>query len=218
MAKGKTFVSANLAYIYAISGKKTLVLGADLRKPALSKVISQKNSRGLSSYLAGLCEYEDLGEQVITENLYVIHSGHVPPNPSELLVNTRMPVLMERIMKDYDVVIIDSPPIGIVSDSIELAKYSQINIIIVRQGTTKKGSLDVINTMYLEGKLPNPAVAFNDIDFSRTIYGHKYGYSGKQGYVGYGYGYGHGYGYYDDEKPKKRGFYSKFKDRFKSKA
>ncbi len=211
--EGKTFVSANLAYIYAISGKKTLVLGADLRKPALSKVIRQKNSRGLSSYLAGLCEYEELGEQVITENLWVIHSGHVPPNPSELLVNSKMPVLMERIMKDYEVVIIDSPPVGIVSDALELTKYSQINIIIVRQGTTKKASLDVINRMHLDGKLPNPAVAFNDIDFSRTIYGHKYGYGSQ-----YGYGYAYGYGYYDDEHPKKSGWYHKLKKRFKSRA
>jgi len=213
--EGKTFVSANLAYIYAISGKKTLVLGADLRKPALSKVIRQKNSRGLSSYLAGLCEYEELGEQVVTENLYVIHSGHVPPNPSELLIGPRMAVFMERIMKDYEVVIIDSPPIGIVSDSIELTKYAQINIIIVRQGTTKKGSLDVINNMHLEGKLQNPAVAFNDVDFSRTIYGHKYGYSGK---YGYGYGQGQGYGYYDDEPKKKSRLLEKLTKPFKSRA
>ena len=120
-------------------------------------------------------------------------------------------------MKDYDVVIIDSPPIGIVSDAIELTKYAQINIIIVRQGTTKKASLDVINKMYLEGKLLNPAVAFNDIDFSRTIYGHKYGYGGRYGY-GYGYGYGQGYGYYDDEPKKKVGFLHKLTKRFKSNA
>ena len=183
--EGKTFCSANLAYIYAISGKKTLVLGADLRKPALSKVLNQKNSRGLSSYLAGLCEYEDLGEDIATENLKVIHSGHVPPNPSELLVSSRMQTLIKKIKEDYEVIIIDSPPIGIVSDALELSKYADINMIIIRQGSTKKSSVDVINAMYQESKIKNSATVLNDVDFSRTIYGHKYGYGNK-----YGYGYG----------------------------
>lgn len=198
--EGKTFCSANLAYIYAISGKKTLVVGADLRKPALSKIIKQKNSRGLSSYLAGLCEYEELSEPAITENLSIIHSGHVPPNPSELLVSVRIKTFIDRIKEDYEVIIIDSPPIGIVSDALLLTKYSDINIILVRQGTTRKGSLDIINKMFLDGKLINPAIAFNDIDFSRTIYGHKYGYGNR---YGYGYGDGYGHGYYDDEPRRK---------------
>jgi capsular exopolysaccharide synthesis family protein len=215
--EGKTFCSANLAYIYAISGKKTLVLGADLRKPALSKVFRQKNSRGLSSYLAGMCEYDALGENVITENLFVIHSGHVPPNPSELLVGERMALFVEKIKKDYEVIIIDSPPIGIVSDSLELTQYADINTIIVRQGTTKKSSVDVIHSMYKEGKIRNTAVIFNDIDFSRTIYGHKYGYGKRYGY-GYGYGYGDGYGYYDDEPVKKRTLLARIFRRKKSKS
>ena len=206
--EGKTFCSANLAYIYAISGKKTLVLGADLRKPALTKVLKQKNSRGLSSYLAGLCEYDELGENIITDNLYVIHSGHVPPNPSELLVNERMAFFMEKIKQDYEVIIIDSPPVGIVSDALELTKYADINAIVVRQATSKKNSIDVINSMYLEGKITNAATIFNDIDFSRTIYGHKYGYGGRHGY-GYGYGHGYGYGYYDDEPRTKRNLFSR---------
>ncbi len=209
--EGKTFCSSNLAYIYAISGKKTLVLGADLRKPALTKVFKQKNSRGLSSYLAGLCEYEDLGENVVTENLTVIHSGHVPPNPSELLVNERMTEFVKRIKKDYEMIIIDSPPIGIVSDALELSKYADINAVIVRQGTTKKSSIDVIDTMYREGKLINPATVFNDIDFSRTIYGHKYGYGNR-----YGYGYGYGYGYYEDEPKRKIGIRERLFGRKKS--
>lgn len=210
--EGKTFCSANLAYIYAISGKKTLVLGADLRKPALSKLLKQKNSRGLSSYLAGLCEYEDLGEEIMTENLMVIHSGHVPPNPSELLVGKRMPAFIERIKADYDIIIIDSAPVGIVSDALELAKYSDINVIIVRQGTTKKTSIEVINNMYLDDKLKNATTVLNDIDFTRTIYGHKYGYGNK---YGYGYGYGHGYGYYDDEPQQKRSRFARFFNRKK---
>lgn len=210
--EGKTFCSANLAYIYAISGKKTLVLGADLRKPALTKVLKQKNSRGLSSFLAGLCEYDELGENIITDNLYVIHSGHVPPNPSELLVNERMALFMEKIKQDYEVIIIDSPPVGIVSDALELTKYADISVIVVRQATTKKNSIDVINNMYLEGKITNAATIFNDINFSRTIYGHKYGY----GRHGYGYGYGHGYGYYDDEPQTKRNFFARIFVRKKS--
>ncbi len=208
--EGKTFCSANLAYIYAISGKKTLVLGADLRKPALSKVFKKKNSKGLSSFLADMCEYEDLGESVEVDNLTVIHSGHVPPNPSELIVGERMGFFIEKIKQDFEVIIIDSPPIGIVSDAFELSRYADVNVIMVRQGTTRKNSLDVINGMYVEGKIQNAAVVFNDIDFSRTIYGHKYGYGNQ-------YGYGYGYGYYDDELLPRRSLLKRFFSGKKSK-
>lgn len=207
--EGKTFCSTNLAYIHAISGKKTLVLGADLRKPALSKVFKQKNSRGLSSYLAGLCEYEELGENIATENLFVIHSGHVPPNPSELLVSGKMAHFIQKIKSDYEVIIIDCPPIGIVSDALALSKYADINVIIIRQGITKKNSIEAINAMYQEGKMKNTAIIFNDIDFSRTIYGQKYGYDGR-------YGYGYSYGYFDDEPENERAFFSKLFKRKKS--
>ena len=108
-----------------------------------------------------------------------------------------MQTLIKKIKEDYEVIIIDSPPIGIVSDALELSKYADINMIIIRQGSTKKSSVDVINTMYQESKIKNSATVLNDVDFSRTIYGHKYGYGNKYGY-GYGYGYAYGYGYYDD--------------------
>jgi capsular exopolysaccharide synthesis family protein len=193
--EGKTFCSANLAYVYAIAGKKTLILGADMRKPALAALFKQKKSRGLSSYLAGMCEYEELGENVVNDNLFIIHSGHAPPNPSELLVSGKMPLLMQKIKDEYDIIIIDCPPIGIVSDALELVKYADINAIVVRQGVTKKHNLDIVNAMHEEGKLKNSVSIFNDVDFSRMMYGYQYAYNGQ-----------FGYGYYDDEPDEKRNF------------
>ncbi len=196
--EGKTFCSVNLAYIYAISGKKTVVVGADLRKPALSKVFKNTSKDGLSTYLAGISSYSDIVQTVMDGQFYIIHSGEIPPNPSELIVTENMAGLMKRLRKDFEIIIIDSPPIGIVSDAVELTKYVDVNLIIVRQGKTRKVALESINQMYKEQKLQNPAVVFNDIDFKKLSYGYRsYGY----GY-GYTYGAGHGHGYYDSDEPK----------------
>ena len=186
------------------------MIGADLRKPALSKIFKKDGNEGLSTFLAGITPYEGLCQNILHDNLFIIHSGEIPPNPSELIVSERMADLMGRLQKDFEIILVDSPPIGLVSDAVELTKFADVNLIIVRQNRTRKAALESVDQMYLDKKLPNPSVIFNDIDFKKLNYGYKYGY----GY-GYGYSYGadSGHGYYDDEpegKPGLKGIFRRF--------
>jgi capsular exopolysaccharide synthesis family protein len=194
--EGKTFCSLNLAYTLALSQKKTIVIGADLRKPELGNYIQLHSEKGLSGYLAG---YATLEEVIVkNEENYpdIIDAGKVPPNPAELLSGKRMTQMMGYLKEKYEYILIDTPPIGLVSDAMELFKYSDYNIMIVRQGVTHKDALGMVNELYMDGKLKNFSVLFNDIELFRnrkSIYG---------GYI-YGLGYGgYGYGYYDGENGK----------------
>ena len=194
--EGKTFCSLNLAYTLAQSQKSTIVIGADMRKPKLANYLNVYSEQGLSGYLAGYATLEELILKTDTNQPDFIDAGKVPPNPSELLAGVRMRELMTFLKDKYDYIIIDTPPIGLVSDAMELFKYSDYNILIVRQRVTHKAALDMVNELYLEGKLQHFSVVFNDIELIRrrkSIYG---------GYV-YGMGYGgYGYGYYEEDKGK----------------
>jgi len=194
-SEGKTFCSINLAWIYALSGKKTLLLGADMRKPTMTKYLDlPKEQPGLSNYLAGFNEYEDVICETDNEYLQVLVGGNVPPNPSELLNSPKMVDLLKKISKTYEVIVIDTPPIGVVADAMELLKYTDFNLLIVRQGKTIKSSLDHVSEMYALGKISQFGIIFNDINFKR----YSYAYGRK-----YGYGYGYSYGYYDSRKKRK---------------
>ncbi len=196
--EGKTFTSLNLSYVYALSGKKVILMGADMRKPSLKEVFKKIPEFGLSTYLAGLCEYKDICSETLMEGLNVIHGGKVPPNPAELILSPRMSELIEKLKSDFDYIFIDSPPIGLVSDAMELSKMADINLIIVRQGTTRRVPYEQINQMYLDGKLKNASVVFNDFDMNKL----PYGYGNKYAY-GYGYGYPYENEYFDEEKSEK---------------
>lgn len=198
--EGKTFCSTNLAYTYAKSGKKTLLVGADMRRPALAKNFGLERSRGLSNFLSGQDDMEEIFYETESERLHVIPGGHVPPNPAELLTGKRIRELMDHISRTYDIIIFDTPPIGLVSDTVELVKYSFVPLLIVRQDKTYKKSLDVITEMHRDGKFKNLGIIMNDVHYSRYDYGAYYGRN-------YGYGSGHGYGYYDDEQ--KKGFWKR---------
>ncbi len=192
--EGKTFCSINLAYAFALTGKKTVLLGADMRKPTLSKNFDMRDYKGLSNYLAGFVSIEKVIYPIEDQMLFIIPGGDVPPNPAELITSDKMGGMMEYLRKNFEVVIIDTPPIGLVSDSIELLKYTDINLLVVRQGRTLKDSLAAITDMYTSGKISNMGILFNDVDFSKMNYGYTSGY-------GYGYGNG-GYGYYDEDEDK----------------
>ena len=196
--EGKTFTSLNLSYVFALTGKKVVLIGADMRKPSLSKVFKKIPECGLSTYLAGLCEYKDISSQTLVEGLNVIHGGKVPPNPAELILSPRMPELIDKLKKDFDYIFIDSPPIGLVSDAMELSKLSEVILIIVRQGNTRRAAFELINQMYLDGKLKNASVVFNDFDMSKLPYGYGYKYA-----YGYSYGYPYENEYFDEEKPQR---------------
>lgn len=195
--EGKTFCSINLAYTYANMGKRTLLIGGDMRRPALAKNFDLERAHGLSNYLSGQDALEGIIYSTNHSGLDVIPGGHVPPNPAELLSTKRMTELMEFVKAQYSVIVIDTPPLGIVSDTMELIKHSFTPILIVRQNVTYKKSLDAVTEMHHAGRFKNLGIIMNDVNFSRYDYGAYYGRD-------YGYGSGDGYGYYDEDKKKKK--------------
>ncbi len=190
--EGKTFCSANLAFTYALSQKKVLLIGADMRKPTLSKSFGLIDQTGLSDYLAGLNTLEEAVHKSDHEFLDLIPGGSIPPNPAELLMSKRMVELDKWARKNYEYIIIDSPPVSLVADAFELMKYSNINLLIVRQGVTDKESFKFINDRQQKGQLHHLSILFNDVEFRKVDYGYK------------AYGpYSYGYGYYSEEHTRK---------------
>jgi capsular exopolysaccharide synthesis family protein len=193
--EGKTFCSLNLAYTLALSQKKTIIIGADLRKPELATYLNLTADQGLSTYLAGYATIEQVIIKGEANEPDLIDAGKVPPNPSELLTSDRMSELIAFLKQRYDYIIIDTSPIGLVSDAFELFKFSDYNILIVRQGITPKGALKMVNELYLEGKLKNFTVLFNDVQLIQKRGSYYGNYLYGMGYSGYGFGY-----YEEDEK------------------
>ncbi|RDV10394.1 hypothetical protein DXT99_26375 [Pontibacter diazotrophicus] len=188
--EGKTFSAKNLAYILAISGERTLLINADMRKPNSNVDFGVTSSVGLSNFLAGHAGFDEIIYPTLQSQLYILPSGDIPPNPSELLLNKRMEDLIAELKIQYDYIIVDTPPVGILSDGFELMQLADANIFMVRQGYTQKVFLNNIQQQYASGKIRNTAILFNDVDYAKLTYG---------------YGYGYGYGYYaeDQEQAKK---------------
>jgi tyrosine-protein kinase Etk/Wzc len=200
--EGKTFVSLNLSAIIAMAGKKTLLVGIDLRKPRLNKILKQGDEKGLSQYLIGEGTFEEMIRPTSVENLYFIPSGPIPPNPSELLDSDEMKLFIEKAKNEFDFVILDTPPVGIVSDALLIGNYSDMNIFVIRQKFSFKSTLELIQNIYNKKELKNLTIAVNDIRISGYYgYGLRYGYGFYEGY-GYRYGYSQygGYGYGDYHK------------------
>ncbi len=208
-AEGKSFCAINLAAILASGGKKVVMIGCDLRKPQQPANFKLPSSTGLSNYLIGSATSEEIIQHSPDLGLDLILSGPKPPNPSEILLNKRMGDLIELLKAKYDYVIIDSPPIGLISDGLELSRFADVNIYIVRQNFTRKLHLDFINKIYMDGKMKNLCILFNGVQLGSTIYGYGYGY-------GYSYGYGYGYGYYEEDK-KPKNFFQRLIYKFKFK-
>ena len=188
--EGKSFVGTNLGMALAISGRKTIILELDLRKPKVVKYLNLTSKVGLSNYLIGKASYEELLlNSGSNPNLFVMGSGPIPPNPSELLMKVEMDDLIERLRTEFDEIIIDAPPVGLVTDSQILARLADITLYIVRQGITYKRQVSQFDILYRQGKFPKMHLILNGI-----LLGGQYGY-----------GYGYGYGYYaDDVKKGKR--------------
>lgn len=192
--EGKTFVGLNLGLSVAFSGKKTVIIGADLRKPKLSLYLTgNKATEGLSNYLVGQKELDDLVQPSgVDENFYFIGCGPLPPNPAELLMQDRMKELMTFLRTNYDFIIVDISPVGLVTDALLLKDEIDASIFVTRFKKTKKGALYIIDDIYRNKKLPNPSIILNGVKRSKA-----YGYGDGR------YGYGYGYGYYEEEKPEK---------------
>lgn len=189
-SEGKTFIAINLAAITAMLGKKVLLIGLDLRKPRINKVFEFENSPGISTYLSGNCNYEEIIKKTQINNLFYAPSGPIPPNPAELIETEQMKKFMERAKNEYDYIIIDTPPLAIVTDALLLSKYADINLFIVRQRYTSLNTLELIEQLKIQDELKNMAIIINDI--SLTGY---YGYGLRYGYM-HGYGFSYGTSYY----------------------
>ena len=188
---GKTFNSINVASIYALYGKKTVLLGFDMRKPKLFKEFGLNNNIGLSSFLSNREPFDSIIQNTdAIPSLDVITSGPIPPNPAELIASEKCNELFALLKERYDYIIIDTPPVGLVTDAFLLMKYSDVNLFIVRQGVTNKNIFGSI-IKDLESRNLNISIVINGIQTNKG----GYGYGKKYGY-GYGYAYGYGYGRY----------------------
>ena len=160
--EGKTFCSMNIASIFALSGKKTVLIGADLRKPKLELEFKSENKSGLSNYLINKSSLKEITNKTEVENLDIIFSGPTPPNPAELLDSTKMQELIKKLNIEYDYVIIDTPPIGLVTDGVILMKNADINLYVVRHNYTKYQALSVVNGLYNNKQVENLQIIIND--------------------------------------------------------
>lgn len=182
--EGKTFVSINLAGIIAFSGKKVIVIDLDMRKPRIHTALGIENNRGMSTLLIGKFKLEDVVQQTETDNLDVITAGPIPPNPSELVISKTMDNLLEELKTLYDTIIIDNPPVGLVTDGIAMMQKADYPIYVMRTNYSKREFIHFIDRLYFENHLNKLSIILNGVDFNK----HRYGY----GYYGYGHSYGQG--------------------------
>jgi capsular exopolysaccharide synthesis family protein len=189
--EGKTFLSVNLASIFAHSGKKVLLIGMDIRKPKLNEYIGITKTKGLTDYLSSKNEpiSDFISKYKGYKNLDVLLAGSIPPNPTELLMNTKVDELFAQFKKDYDFIVVDTAPVSLVSDTLIVAKYADTFVYVVRANHMDKRMLSIPDTLHKENKLPNMAFILNYTEITK-------GY----GYGGYGYG-GYGYGIIHEKKP-----------------
>ncbi len=202
--EGKTFCSINIATIFALSEKKTVIIGLDLRKPRLADEFNLTNQVGVVNYLIKQKSLSEITNSTQIPNLDVILSGPIPPNPSELIISEAMKELMEELKLKYDYIILDTPPVGLVSDALELVQYADVTLYIVRQNYTKKDMITLLNTRIKRGELNNTSIVLN-------------GYENK---AKYGSAYGYGYGVYSNgyhEEEVKPGFIKSVFNKFNKK-
>jgi len=207
--EGKSFISTNLGAAMALSGKRTVILEFDLRKPKILAGFGLQKGQGLTNYMVGGAYLEQLPQSVkVIDNLYVISCGPVPPNPSELLLSPRIATLFNWLREQFDAIVVDTAPVGLVSDAVILSQYADATMYVIRQRYTFKRQLNFIDELYEQKKLPNMGLVVNDVVNQGSA--SYYGYGG--GSYGYGYGFGNsnGNGYYEEDK---HGFWEIWKKR-----
>ena len=206
--EGKTFLAANLAVSFALLGKKVILCGLDIRKPALGKLfnLSDRKIGATALLVKNSVTVEDVRSQVcasgVNDNLDLLLAGPTPPNPTELLARQNLEDTIEILKQQYDYIILDTAPVGLVSDTLQIAKFTNVSCYVCRADYTPKANIGVVNGLTKENKLPNTCIILNGVDMSKKKYGYYYGYGkygkyGRYGYSRYGYGkYGYGkYGY-----------------------
>jgi capsular exopolysaccharide synthesis family protein len=202
--EGKTFVSVNLATIISMMNKKVLIVGLDMRKPRVHDILKAGNGHGMSQYLSGGATFEEVTVPTEIDNLWFAPSGPVPPNPAELIGSPKMVEFIAQARNQFDTVIIDTPPVGIVTDALLLSQMANVTLFVVRQRYTTRGSVQLLDEIYRKGEMSNVAVLVNDISASGYYgYGLRYGYS-----LGYGNRYYDPGNYYTKGGGKSSGYYT----------
>ena len=203
--EGKSFISGNLAISLSLLGKKVVIVGLDIRKPGLNKVFNiSKREQGITQYLANpeknLMDLVQLSD--VSKNLYILPGGTVPPNPTELLARDGLDKAIETLKKNFDYVILDTAPVGMVTDTLLIGRVADLSVYVCRADYTHKNEYTLINELAVNNKLPSLCTVINGLDLKRRKYGYYYGY-GKYGkYYGYGKRYGYGYGYGEQSHTK----------------
>lgn len=195
--EGKTFVALNLAGIFALSGKKVLVLDLDLRKPKVHHGFGVQNTEGMSAIFAGKVNWKECVHQSEIDGLSYITAGAIPPNPSELIIRGNLDELLLEFKQEFDLILIDNPPVGIVSDGVIIMNKADCPIYVFRSNYSKRVFADRVGELIKSNMVAKLFVVLNGVDIKRK---------------GYGYGYGYGYGdYYENAENPKRGFFARFK-------
>ncbi len=208
--EGKTFIASNLAVSLALLGKKVIIVGLDIRKPGLNKVFHiSHRQRGITQYLSAPQDTtldELIQPSGIHPNLDLLPGGVVPPNPTELVARPALDDVIRQLRGRYDYVVLDTAPIGMVTDTQLIARTADISLYVCRADYTHKNDYRLINELQQQKRLPGLCTVINGLDMTQKKYGYYYGY-GKYGrYYGYGkkYGYGYGYGVETEQHSKKK--------------
>ncbi len=200
--EGKSFMASNLAISLAMLGKKTALLGLDLRKPKVHNLFSVDNSRGISTYLIGRDKWDDLVSATNIPNLYVLPAGPIPPNPAELLASSKLDELFAELKKNFDYIVIDSAPVAVVTDAVLISRLCDTTLFVLRHRYTSRNVLSLVEDLSKNKTIANMALLLNDFKKPKGYgYGYNYGYGYSYGYnYGYDSSYGYGEGYYTDEE------------------
>lgn len=200
--EGKTFIASNLAMSLALLGKKVVLVGLDIRKPGLNKVFSLPHKiTGITQYLSAPQETDLMSLLLpsgMNPNLQILAGGIVPPNPTELLAREALPAAIDILRRHFDYVVLDTAPIGMVTDTLMIARTADATVYVCRADYSHKSNLELVNELVESNKFSNVSIVINGIDMNKKKYGYYYGYGkyGKYGkYYGYGKKYGYGYGY-----------------------
>ena len=191
--EGKSFISANLAISLSLLGKKVVIVGLDIRKPGLNTVFNiPKKDHGITQFLTNpAINLMDLVQPSdINKNLFILPGGTVPPNPTELLARDGLEKAIETLKQNFDYVILDTAPIGMVTDTLLIGRVADLSVYVCRADYTRKAEFTLINELAENNKLPNLCIAINGLDLQKKKYGYYYGYGKRYGY-GYGYGETH---------------------------
>lgn len=218
-SEGKSFVSLNLSLVYAITGKKVVIIDCDLRKMATSRNFKMRGKKGLSEYLAG-AETDVLSLVCPSdyENLFVLPGGVIPPNPAELLMSERFDQAIAKLREAYDYIILDCPPVDVVADTAIANRVADVTLYVIRAGKIDRRQLTNIQEVYTQGRLNNMAIVINDVDYDALNYSMGYsGYGKYYGYRYYGNRYYNYYASYDEGETRHKHSYGLSRKRNKNK-